>query len=326
GLDLRFLRGRLGTDIAVYTNYSRNQILATQVDPVSGYSSALINAGLINSRGVEVVVNGRPLDGPEFKWEVALNWALNRSYVKELAEDIPNQIIYSHNGNVQIEARVGGRMGDLYGRGFQRSPEGEVIYNTSGLPESLDPEMKRWGNAFADWKAGLSNRFTYKDFALNVLLDGQKGGHMYSQMNHKFNTLGKTKITLPGREEGIIGDGVVKQADGSFVPNTTRVAASLYYNDYYKISNAETNIVDASFLKIREIRLAYTLPASLVSRARLSNASIALWGRDLFNFTKSFPGFDPEGGNLNDGTLTPGVELFQFPSTRSLGINLSFGF
>jgi len=260
-----------------------------------------------------------------FKWDLALNWSLNRSYVKELAEGITNQIIYSHSNNVNIEARVGGRMGDLYGRGFQRSPEGEIIYNISGLPESLDPEMKKWGNAFADWKAGLSNRFSYKSYGLSVLLDGQKGGSIYSQTNHKNNTLGKTKVTLPGRDEGIVGQGVVRQSDGSFVPNTTRVPAGTYYDNYYQISNAETNVFDASFLKIREVRLSYTLPPALSAKLRLTNASIALWGRDLFNFT-SFPGFDPEGGNLNDGTLTPGVELTQFPSTRSLGMNITLGF
>ncbi|SKB28426.1 TonB-linked outer membrane protein, SusC/RagA family [Parapedobacter luteus] len=325
GLDIRFLRGRIGADITAYTNDSRNQILATPVDPVSGYSSALINAGLINSKGIEVVLNGQPVMSQAFKWDLALNWSLNRSYVKELAEGITNQIIYSHSNNVNIEARVGGRMGDLYGRGFQRSPEGEIIYNISGLPESLDPEMKKWGNAFADWKAGLSNRFSYKSYGLSVLLDGQKGGSIYSQTNHKNNTLGKTKVTLPGRDEGIVGQGVVRQSDGSFVPNTTRVPAGTYYDNYYQISNAETNVFDASFLKIREVRLSYTLPPALSAKLRLTNASIALWGRDLFNFT-SFPGFDPEGGNLNDGTLTPGVELTQFPSTRSLGMNITLGF
>src|SRR5690606_37642103 len=131
----------------------------------------------------------------------------------------------NHASNVNVEARVGGRMGDLYGRGFQRSPEGEIIHTASGLPEQLDPEMKRWWNAFADWKAGLSNRFSYRSFGLSILLDGQKGGSMYSQMHHKFSEMGKSKMTLPGREEGVLGKGVVRQSDGSFVPNTTRAAA-----------------------------------------------------------------------------------------------------
>ena len=89
---------------------------------------------------------------------------------------------------------------------------------------------------------------------------------MYSQTNHKNNTLGKTNITLPGRDGGIVGAGVVRQPNGSFTPNTVNVPASAYYDNYYQITNAETNIFDASFLKIRETRIEFNLPASLLRR------------------------------------------------------------
>lgn len=325
GIDLRLFRNRLTVDAAVYNNNSRNQILAIPLDPVSGYSSALVNAGLINSRGIEVTLGGKPLVKNKFSWSSTLTWSRNRSYVRELAAGIPNQIIYSHGGNVTIEAREGGRMGDMYGRGFQRAPDGQIVYSSAGLPAPLDPVTKKWGNAFADWKAGLMNEFTLSRFRVSILLDGQYGGDMYSQTNHKNNTLGKTRVTLPGRDGGIVGQGVVKQADGSFKPNTVNVGASSYYDNYYQISNAETNIFDASYLKLREARIEFALPAKLLSRIGLRSANIAVYGRDLFNITK-FPGFDPEGGNLNSGTLIPGVELTQFPSTRNIGSNLTIKF
>jgi TonB-linked SusC/RagA family outer membrane protein len=323
GIDWRMFKNRLIVDVAAYTNNSRNQILAIPLDPVSGYSNALVNAGLINSKGVEVALTGKPVVSKNFSWSTTLTWSRNRSYVKELADGITNQVIYSHGGNVTIEARVGGRMGDMYGRGFQRSPEGKIIYSSVGLPAPLDPVVKKWGNAFADWKAGLLNEFIVKNVRISLLLDGQKGGHMYSQTNHKNNTLGKTKVTLPGRDGGIIGDGVVfNAATNKYEPNTVKVSASSYYDNVYGISNAEMNIFDASFLKIRELRVEFNLPQRLLSKAGVRQASIAVYGRELFNFTK-FPGFDPEGGNLNSGTLTPGVELTQFPSTRNMGINLT---
>jgi hypothetical protein len=326
GLDIRFFKGRLGIDVAVYDNKSRNQILAIPLDPVSGYSSALVNAGLINSKGVELMVTGKPIVNRKFAWTTTLTWSRNRSYVRELADGITNQIIYSHGSNVSIEARVGGRMGDLYGRGFQRTPEGQIIYSSNGLPAPLDPVAKKWGNAFADWKAGLMNEFNIGNFRINILLDGQKGGHMYSQTNHKNNTLGKTKVTLPGRENGIVGEGVVFNAgSGKYEPNTRSVPASSYYDNIYGISNAEMNIFDASFLKLREARVEFNLPKTLLSKIGIRQTSVAVYGRDLFNIT-SFPGFDPEGGNLNSGTLTPGVELTQFPSTRNMGVNLTFKF
>jgi TonB-linked SusC/RagA family outer membrane protein len=325
GVDLRMFRNRVGLDVAYYNNDSRNQILSIPLDPVSGFSNALINAGLINSVGAEVKLILKPIAKEKFNWSTTLLWATNRSYVRELAPGINNQIIYGHNTNVTIEARVGGRMGDLYGRGFQRSPDGQVIYGTNGLPAQLDPVAKLWGNAFADWRGSIMNEFTIKNVRFSILLDGQKGGDMYSQTSHKNNTLGKTRVTLPGREGGVLGEGVVKQGDGTFVPNTTRAAASAYYDNYYQISNAETNIFDASFLKIREVRLEFNLPKKWLDGIGVQKTSVAVYGRDLFNFTK-FPGFDPESGNLNSGTLTPGVELTQFPSTRTLGMNLTFKF
>lgn len=325
GLDLRLFQNRIGLDVAVYDNRSRNQILAIPLDPVTGYSNALINAGLINSKGVEVRLSGKPVVRENFSWNTTLIWSRNRSYVKELSEGITNQIIYAHNSNVTIEARVGGRMGDMYGKGFQRSPDGQIIYASTGLPAPLDPVARKWGNAFADWKGSIMNEFSLYRFKISVLLDGQYGGEMYSQTNHKNNTLGKTRVTLPGREGGIVGEGVVAQGDGTFAPNTVNVAASAFYDNYYQISNAETNIFDASFLKIREVRVEYGLPQSIIGKLGIQQATIAIFGRDLFNFT-DFPGFDPEGGNLNSGTLTPGVELTQFPSTRTLGANVMIKF
>lgn len=326
GLDFRMFKSRLGIDLTLYNNNSRNQILAIPLDPVSGYSNALVNAGLINSKGIELALSGKPIVNKSFGWNTTLTWSRNRSYVRELADGITNQVIYSHGSNVSIEARVGGRMGDMYGRGFQRSPEGEIVYSSVGLPAALDPVARKMGNAFADWKAGWLNEFSIKSVRISVLLDGQKGGDIYSQTNHKNNTLGKTKVTLPGRDEGITGKGVVlNTATGQYSPNTVTVPASSYYDNYYAITNAETNIFDASFIKVREVRVEFNLPRKMVQRMGMSQTSIAVYGRDLFNFTK-FPGFDPEGGNLNNGTLTPGVELAQFPSTRTMGANLTFKF
>ncbi|WP_285544307.1 SusC/RagA family TonB-linked outer membrane protein [Dyadobacter frigoris] len=325
GLDVRLFKNLIGVDFAYYNNKSRNQILAIPLDPVSGYANAVINAGLINSRGMELKLSAKPVTKKNFSWNTTLLWSRNRSFVRELASGITNQVIYAHNTNVTIEARVGGLMGDMYGRGFQRSPDGQIVYSSVGLPAALDPETKKWGNAFADWKGSLSNEFTIKNVRVSILLDGQKGGSMFSQTNHKNNTLGKTKVTLPGREDGIVGQGVVKQPDGTFTPNTVKVPASSYYDNYYQITNAETNIFDASFLKIREMRVEFNLPKALLGKIGVAHSSLAVYGRDLFNFTK-FPGFDPEGGNLNNGTLTPGVELAQFPSTRTMGMNLTLKF
>ena len=325
GIDLRLFKNRLAFDVTVYDDKSRNQILAIPLDPTSGYSSALLNAGLINSKGIEVSITGKPMTGKNFSWSSTFTWSRNRSYVKELAEGVTNQELYQYS-DVTIEARVGGRMGDMYGRGFQRSPDGKIIYSSVGLPAPLDPQIRKWGNAFADWKAGLLNEFTIRSFRISILLDGQMGGSMFSQTNHKLNTLGKTKVTVPGRDGGIVGDGVIlNQATQKYEPNTINVPALSYYDNYYALSNTETNIFDASYLKLREARIEFNLPAKFLSKLNIQQTSIAVYGRELFNIT-DFPGFDPEGGTFNNGSLTPGVEITQFPSTRSAGVNLTLKF
>jgi TonB-linked SusC/RagA family outer membrane protein len=325
GLDLRLIENRLGVDFTIYRNNSKNQILEIPLDPTSGYARAIMNAGLISGQGVELVVTGKPVLTDQVKWNTTLTWSRNRSYVKRLAEGIDNQILASHENNVSIEARVGGRMGGMYGRGFQRSPEGQIIYTSTGIPAELDPTLKKWGNAFADWKGGILNEVNISNFRVSVLFDGQYGGDVYSQTNHKLNTLGKTKVTLPGRDEGIVGDGVVLQGDGTYAPNTVNVSAMKYYEEYYKISNAETNTFDASYIKLRDVRVEYSFPKSLLNRTGIQAATVGLYGRDLLLFTK-FPAFDPEIAMLNSGTIVPGVEMTQFPSTRTTGMNVTLKF
>ena len=170
------------------------------------------------------------------------------------------------------------------------------------------------------------NEFSYRNFRLNVLLDGQYGGIVYSQTHHKMTEQGKLKHTLLGRETGtVIGEGVVQNADGSYSPNTTPVNINTWYGDYYRRANIETNSFDASYIKLREVRLEYNFASGLVSRLKLNGASIALYGRDLAMISK-FPVFDPETASLNGATVVPGVEMGQLPTPRTWGVNLKLKF
>lgn len=130
-----------------------------------------------------------------------------------------------------------------------------------------------------------------------------------------------------GRKEGyIIGEGVVDNGDGTYSPNTTQVSPAQYYRRYYRRANVESNSFDASYLKLREMRLEYNLPRSLLSKLKaLNGASIALYGRDLAMVT-GFPMFDPETAALNGSTILPGVEIGQMPTPRTYGMNVTLKF
>ncbi|WP_207426600.1 SusC/RagA family TonB-linked outer membrane protein [Pedobacter sp. SYSU D00535] len=325
GLELNLFGNRLGADITLYENTTENQILDVPLDPTTGYTRAVLNAGTVRNRGIELMLRARPIDTKNFKWNTSINWAKNDNKVLELAEGMTDRQDIGYGGNATLQARVGGSTGDIYGFGFVRSPEGEIVYTAAGLP-ARPAEIQRIGNAYADWKGGFFNEFSYKAFRFNFLLDGQYGGIIYSQTHHKMSEQGKLKHTLPGREEGyIIGKGVVLNADGTYSPNTTKVAVGDYYGDYYRRANVESNSFDASFLKLREVRFEYTLPKSLTSKIRVNGASLAVYGRDLAMIT-NFPMFDPETAALNGSTLLPGIEMGQLPSTRTFGMNLTLRF
>ncbi|UOG75334.1 SusC/RagA family TonB-linked outer membrane protein [Hymenobacter tibetensis] len=326
GVEYLMFQGRIGADLTVYQNTTSNQILEVPIDPTTGYSRALLNAGEVRNRGVEVVLNARPVDNNSFKWKTTVTWARNRNKVLSLADGLDDQQVIGTGGTASIIAKVGGTTGDIYGFGFERAPDGQIVYNKDGLP--VQPAAVKYiGRAYADWKGGFLNEFSYKNFRVSVLLDGQYGGIIYSQTHHKMMEQGKLKSTLPGREEGfIVGEGVVANPDGTYSPNEKQVAPYQYYAEYYRRANIESNSFDASYLKLREARIEYNLPAALLARTKaLTGATIGLYGRDLAMLT-DFPMFDPETAALNGGTILPGVEIGQLPSTRTMGVNITLQF
>lgn len=326
GLEYALFAGRFGMDVTFYHNRTKNQIIPVQLDPTTGYSRAILNAGLVRNQGLEVVLKGQPING-KFRWNTSLNWSKNSNKVLELAKEMQendSQTIGT-GGNATILAKVGGSTGDIYGYGFMRSPEGQIVYTAAGLP-ARPAQIQYIGNAYADWKAGFYNQFSYGNVNFSFLIDGQYGGIVYSQTHHKMTEQGKLKHTLKGREEGfIIGEGVVRNADGSYTVNTTKVAPATYYGDYYRRANVESNSFDASFVKLREVRLEYNLSRDLVRKLSINGASIAIYGRNLAMIT-NFPMFDPETAALNGSTILPGIEMGQMPSTRTFGINLTVKF
>ena len=274
---------------------------------------------------MEVLLNGQPINNGNFKWNTTLTWAKNKNKVLELADGLEGKQDIGYGGNATITATVGGTTGDIYGFGFLRSPDGQIVYNANGLPAR--PAVTQYiGNAYSDWRGGLANEFSYKNIRFSFLLDGQYGGIIYSQTHHKMMEQGKLITTLPGREtNSIIGQGVVQNEDGSFSQNTRAVLPANYYADFYRRANVESNSFDASFLKLREMRFEVQVPQRFVKRVSINQASIAFFGRDLAMITK-FPIFDPETAALNGSTILPGVEIGQLPTPRTFGMNLTLKF
>ena len=325
GAEMRLLESRIGFDLSLYSGNTRNQILNRTVDQASGFSQAVINVGKVQNKGIELAMNGTPFRSKDFQWTINTTFTANRNTIMELA-DSAVVLRTGPTGGGQIVAKVGGSMGDMYGRGYLRGPDGQVVYDASTGFARLANDLVYLGNTMPKWKTSMGHEFRYKQFNLSVLFDAQFGAVGYSLTNYKLAEQGKTTNTLPGRYNGIIGKGVVQNPDGTYRQNDV-IATDVdgYYRSHYGIDNAEGNTFSTNFIKFREARLDYTLPAKLTKRLGLQRTTFGVYGRDLFIWS-DWPAFDPEFGTLSGSDIVQGFEIAQFPSTRTFGFNLVVGF
>jgi TonB-linked SusC/RagA family outer membrane protein len=334
GLAAGFFDNRLSLDVALYNTNSIDQILKVQTSSASGYDYQLINAGRINNKGIEVQLGIVPLRRSAFKWNVDVNWAANRSRVVELDKEglLTNYVIGTLGA--QVVAAVGQRYGSLYGTAYKRNDEGRIIVDENGRPKA-DPNNKILGHYTPDWSGGLSNTFTYRNVELSVLIDAAIGGSLYSGSAQTGYYAGVYAETLPGRaadfggltyvddkgrtrDDGVIFDGVTE--DGQ--PNTQILSAENYYKASYSIN--EAYIYDASFIKLREVKLRYTFPRKLIRPLRVEGLSLSFVVRNPAFLYRETTHIDPEAA-FNTSNVQ-GVETLSLPTSRSFGFNVNLNF
>jgi TonB-linked SusC/RagA family outer membrane protein len=325
GVDLRLWQNRLGLDLTYYHQLSKNQILDVNVSPASGFSSAVINAGKLTNKGIELQLNATPVKtGNGLQWDIDMNYARNRNRVNYLAEGLTTYSLGGTRG-MALEARVGQPYGTLFGTPFLRSPDGQLVYQ-NGLPQ-LAPARRILGNFTPDWTGGVANTFSYRGLALSALIDAKWGGDIYSQTITSGRYTGVLAETVAGREAGIVGAGVknIGTPDNpQYVPNDIRVPAEQYHHAYYALTNHEAAIFDATYVKLREARLGYTLPGKVLGKMPFREVSLALTGRNLLLLYSKIPHIDPETNFYGSESRGQGVEAGQLLSTRSMGFHVSF--
>jgi hypothetical protein len=188
-----------------------------------------------------------------------------------------------------------------------------------------NPELIYLGNTLPKFRFGFGTGFTYRSIALNALFDAQLGAVGHSLTFSRMASLGKHEVTLPGRYNGVIGDGVLQNPDGTFRKNDV-IAKDLaaYYESIYGSGQAEGSIFRTDYLKFREANLTYTFNNRILRGAGISRASVSLYGRNLFIWSP-WPAFDPEFGTLAGSDIQTGFETGQLPSTRTMGLRLVLG-
>ncbi|RYF22364.1 MAG: SusC/RagA family TonB-linked outer membrane protein [Flavobacteriales bacterium] len=324
GLDIKLFKNRLNFDLAVYQGNTKNQILNRIVDKSTGYNVQVINVGRVDNKGIELAVNGTPIQTKAFKWTLNGTFSANRNTIKELS-DTSLVLRTGALGGGQVVANVGGSMGDLYGRGYLRSPDGQIVYNPSTGVALENPELLYLGNTMPQFRFSFGTGVSYKNLSLTALFDAQLGAVGHSLTFSRMASLGKHAVTVPGRYNGIIGPGVVRNTDGTYRQNdviATDIAA--YYESVYGSGQAEGSIFKTDYLKFREANLTYSFSKRIISGLGLNKLTLGVYGRNLFIWSP-WPAFDPEFGTLAGSDIVQGFETGQLPSTRTIGARLVVG-
>ena len=333
GLDLRFLNGRIGFDVAYFDRSTVDQIFDVPTSAATGYESRVLNAGEMRNWGWEMMFTATPIKTDNFSWDIGANAFRQNNEVVELTEGVES-IARGNTWAADLRIAEGFPYMALFGQDFIREDyeedaDGKIIRN-EGRPVVgengaylFTPQRVFLGSAIADWTGGFSTAFNFRGLRVGALFDFQKGGVIHSTTLQwaKYSGMHPETVEYNGqtgiRENGMILDGVT--AEGA--ENTTPIDPLLYYQSYWPI--AAPNVYDASFLKLREVRLGYTLPKGIFGD-HVRDVSIGLYGRNLAVLSAALPYLDPQiiTGAGND----QGLENAQVPSTRSYGVNLRFKF
>lgn len=363
GLEINLFNQRLFLDVAAYKENSFNQILNVLVDDASGYNRQWVNGGEIQNQGIEVAFVGTPVKTNNFSWDIGVNWFKNQNEVISLYQDadgnaVDNMLIYSA-WDVSINATPGQPYGVIKGTDFVYTngektvgEDGYYLYATDEDGNVIEDAVI--GNIQPDWNMSLNSSMNYKGFGFNFLFDMQQGGDIYS-VNTKYGQA--TGVYEETAEDNVLGnpmrDNLVSLVDGDLGPNYSgglpldeadptsggyilpgvkedgtdndilvnsgRWGRAFYYNN----SPTARYVFDASYIKLREVSISYSLPSSLVSKTPLSQIVVSLVGRNLAILHKNTKHFDPEA-SLGSGNQQ-GIETGSYPTTRTFGFNLKLG-
>ena len=369
GIDLRLFNNRAKFDITYYSMRSFDQIISLPVAKTSGYDFTLTNGGEITNKGLEVALDFEILRGEGLQWRSRVNYGRNRAVVAKLPDVIKSgryaivaDVFPGDEGGSDLElvAEEGALLGQLYGLGFQRDPQGNIIHE-NGLPLHTQEKVSA-GSYQPDFRLGWFNSFNYKNINLSFLFDGQVGGHIYSRSHALYATAGTIVNdddpnldlkTTDGRtiyglsydasgapvyaleqQGGVVGPGVMYDGSGNLVPNTVEVPAGgagytgyfyNYYGNGFNRDNIEASTYDATYFKLRTLSLGFAMPKTLAKSWGFQSANISIIGNNLLLFSK-VPSIDPETYSIRNGIFVNGFESTAIPSQRSIGLNLNLKF
>ena len=343
GLNLQFFDGRFGIDGAIYNRVTSDQIFTLPVDPATGYSYMVTNFGQVRNRGIEILFNSTPVHTRNFRWDLDINFAMNRNKVLSMPESLEGGKVTIDNfsaGNdaVYIYAEEGKPMGSYYTYLPQyvtdkNSPYyGSPIVDAYGQPV-LSKDVQFTGKDMNHkWTGGLTTSLSAYGVTLSASLDVRFGGTMFSRTKNLMQFTGNSIVTTYNQRRPFVIPNSVVETDSGYVPNTTPIFLSdgsyqTYFNDYGWGQGGEAYLVDRTFAKLRNVSLSWNLPKKWINSIKFSEIALTLFVNNAFIWTTSDNYFvDPESTTTGTDLAGSFGELYTNPSCRIWGFNVNIKF
>lgn len=323
GIEASMFNNRFGFDVTYYNETRTDLLVPVQHSWSTGNGFKWLNAGKMTNEGIEALVNIVPLKNQDFEWRVTWNFAKNNNKVVKVSDEMDSYNLTTAPFSVQLWALSGQKYGQLRGTDYVYDDKGNKVVDANGFYEKS--AVKNLGSIIPDYNMGIRNTFTYKGVSLSALIDIQKGGKFFSTSHMWGMYSGMLEDTAANnvRENGVVAEGVMWDKNTkTYVTNTTNVTAYDYYKAYYNGVDSR-NVLDADYIKLREVTLSYTFPKKWAGP--FANVTVSAFGRNLATWGLDKKGFDPEMASYGSGNVQ-GIEGGSLPSTRTYGMNLKLQF
>lgn len=339
GTNIGLFNNRFSVDLTLYNATSTQMIVNVAQAASTGYTSRTTNVGRMTNKGIEALISATPVRTKDFRWDITVNYTLNRNLVTDIVDGVKSFGIPGSSFTGTAPSIVAGQpygviLGNMKPRVDASTStvsnaaqyNGQYIINpTTGLwnPEVSNQQIS---DPNPRYLASIQNTFRYKGLSFGFLLDTQQGGQIVSFTVGSLRSAGALYETGIDRDRPRMIPGVIQQAnaDGTstFVPNNIQVSAQNYWQGFGLQS--DLNVYDATRYSLREATFGYELPTSIVSKTPFGGISLTFVGRNLLYFAPGIP-IDPEVNTQGAGNIR-GLELQSAPNTRNYGANLRFTF
>ena len=241
-------------DRSIYDISTTDLIFSVPVPAATGYSFFLENVGEVTNKGVEINLGGTILDTGSVTWNSNLFWSKNDNKLVSLIDDLDTLVyVTSNSGNMSVQAKVGGGIGDIYGTVWEKNDAGQNVVTATGRPQATAAN-NYLGNAQPDWLGGWNNTINFGNFNVNFLIDARYGGFVYSQDSQDYDNFGVSERSLLYRESGVTLTGV----NAAGAANTASMTGEEYWSSWSAI--AENNIYKQDNIRLREFSVGYNVP------------------------------------------------------------------